>query len=195
MTTGDDILTRIDQAVEDAEGFIEWHGSDDSATWAADGSHQPDELDGDYYAYDQARSHNMPRLGLEQGAGHSSSRPVRVGGARLYINIPRQHGRRLTLEELLDQVRRPAPSEDIERMVAFAEGAGIGLQEWQREFLARWEPQVQALADRAAAAAGAMARVKEHLEPTVVGDDRRPRRRRTGRDAQSSPYPSSRRGR
>lgn len=48
-----DILADIDAAIEDAEGYIEWHGSEDAAEWHADGSHEPDELHGDYYAYDR----------------------------------------------------------------------------------------------------------------------------------------------
>lgn len=46
-----DILDDIDAAIEEHEGYVEWHGSSVSATWAADGSHEVD-TGGRYYGDD-----------------------------------------------------------------------------------------------------------------------------------------------
>ncbi len=46
----EDFLAELDDVVDD------WEGSADSATWAADGSHEPTELDGEYYGYDSPGS-------------------------------------------------------------------------------------------------------------------------------------------
>jgi hypothetical protein len=43
----DRVLADIDQDI------VEWYGSDDSATWTADGTHEPEQLQGDYYIYDR----------------------------------------------------------------------------------------------------------------------------------------------
>lgn len=40
------------------DDYVTWHGSADSATWAADGSHEPDQISGDYYGDD------YPMLGV-----------------------------------------------------------------------------------------------------------------------------------
>ena len=45
--------TDLDAFFAEADDIIEnWHGGLDASTWAADGSHQPAEIEGDYYASD-----------------------------------------------------------------------------------------------------------------------------------------------
>lgn len=48
MTSADDTLASIDEAIDD---YVTWHGSVDSASWSGDGSHEHDTT-GDYYAHD-----------------------------------------------------------------------------------------------------------------------------------------------
>lgn len=202
--TPDDILTRIDQVVDDTEGYIEWHGSADAATWAADGSHEPDELDGDYYAYDRPRPHNRPQLGLELPYGSVLySHPRRAGRAHRLAE-----GRR-TFEELVENgligqlagPRVPMLHEQartaLEQLHASSDLARVRLYSWQENLLEQLRPTMEqmaaVLAAEAAAACDAIEAVDEQLHPTVTGDDRRPRPRRSGRDAQTSPYPTGRR--
>lgn len=47
----DEVLDDIDAALDD---YVEWHGSDDAASWSADGSHEVD-TGGEYYGADIAR--------------------------------------------------------------------------------------------------------------------------------------------
>lgn len=57
----DRVLADIDQDI------VEWYGSDDSATWAADGTHQPEEIHGDYYWHDRT---SVPRRTTPNLLGH-----------------------------------------------------------------------------------------------------------------------------
>lgn len=45
----DDFLAESQEVIDD---YVTWHESADSASWAADGSHEPDQISGDYYADD-----------------------------------------------------------------------------------------------------------------------------------------------
>lgn len=97
----DDFLAEIDGVVD------AWEGSTDSAAWAADGSHQPASLDGDYYAYDTPSSRAgdslQGRLAGRRGIGMSGPRPVEhfasvvvtvtdlVTGETKTIDVPKAH--------------------------------------------------------------------------------------------------------
>lgn len=57
----DAFLAECDDVITD------WEGNGDSATWRADGSHQPDRIDGDYYIHDRVprhRDHTIPAADL-----------------------------------------------------------------------------------------------------------------------------------
>lgn len=239
----EDILAAIDAAIDDTEAYIEWHGSADSATWAADGSHEPEELDGDYYAYDrpdpdvsdivrgymgsvaawqrtvvEARtrrevlddtrarevlldgirpgSHNQPRYGLDGAWGAAGWLAVPAPDSALR-RVTRQYARRggrphlvvtdeaqrLTMEELTG-ARAVTPQELLLSM----EPQPM-LTAAQRLAAALHPAATQALA-ATRHAAEVVGRVAEQLNQTVTADDRRSRPRRSGRDAQTSPYPT-----
>ena len=60
---------RLDAFFAEADDIIEnWQPGFDSATWAADGSHQPDEIGGDYYAEDVYRQRLMQHPGAREAA-------------------------------------------------------------------------------------------------------------------------------
>ena len=61
-----DILAQIDAAIEDAEGYVEWHGSADSAEWHADGSHEV-QIGGHYYATDRPSQHHLVERPMSRG--------------------------------------------------------------------------------------------------------------------------------
>ena len=61
-----DILAQIDAAIEDAEGYVEWHGSTDSAEWHADGSHEV-QIGGHYYATDRPSQHHLVERPMSRG--------------------------------------------------------------------------------------------------------------------------------
>lgn len=157
----DDILARIDEVVDD---YVEWDGwSPDAATWSADGSHQPDEISGDYYGDDD------PPWGRNQLL--------------------------LTLEELVGNPVRDEQHPDLAvGVTSAAEQAGAALQDWQRDMFERQASAVRALAalnvERVNRGYEATLAVRDRLNPTVSCDDRRTRPRRSGRDAQTSPYPA-----
>lgn len=68
----DNFLAESQEVLDD---YVTWHGSADSATWAADGSHEPDQISGDYYGDD----HPMPGVGLFQHLEPGALRFAPVG--------------------------------------------------------------------------------------------------------------------
>lgn len=60
----------LDASQEVLDDYVTWEGSPDAGEWHADGSHQPERIQGDYYAYDRPRAVGQERSAAELLAEH-----------------------------------------------------------------------------------------------------------------------------
>ena len=150
-----DILDQIDAAIEDAEGYIEWHGgSADSAEWHADGSHEV-QIGGHYYATDQ------PTQSLLQ-------RPMSRGGICGERNIM-PIGR---FEAYLPLIDHRPNLEDMRQRLDHHIREAMALYRLQNVVPPdQWDETLQAVHDAAQAAGTSVAELAEVITRVVMRGD------------------------
>ena len=107
-----DILAQIDAAIEDAEGYIEWHGSSDSAEWHADGSHEV-QIGGHYYATDQPTWHPLLERPISPGGICGERNIMPIGRSEAYL----PHSALEDMRQRLDHQAMAELAEVITRIV------------------------------------------------------------------------------
>ncbi|MBD3781680.1 MAG: hypothetical protein IE926_01810 [Micrococcales bacterium] len=170
-----EVLDDIDAALDD---YVEWHGSVDSASWTADGSHEVT-TGGEYYALDehwQVMDFGPWFEAFRAQWAEIAARTAAVIDALVIrtvtVNQPRRYGHHsieLAILDELNRTRTPEPEPAVDPLAALAAEALDGPAEFERVHAARFTDALS----RALAANDAPAGPNDH---------------RTGVRAQSSPY-------